>query len=390
MTLATFLLVAVAATQAVDVPPGSPAEPSASALQSPDTLSAPPLVTTAEECPPSAESDYREGFEALAKRKDRQALEAFERVLAVCPQHASAAELARLARTRLGPKAPRKTPEARPAPAPGAQLAEAALEDGERTTGGARASVAVVQSIHGAAQGILLCAIADCPERGYPTAGLLGASLGLGGALLGTQDGIRPGQAAAINSGTVWGFWFGIASLLAFDLEGDDALGATIVSGAGFTGIGIMVAMLARPTAGQVSMANSGGLWAGVLTALFLATSDRNDTQVFFGAELGATAGGILAFSLLSQTVSVSRGRMLLIDTGGIIGAMAGASIIYSFGGNDSGDAMLVGAGLGALGGLAFTTYLTRNFDGRNVPEVTLAPAVLGRGGTGLALAGRF
>ncbi|WP_426756848.1 hypothetical protein [Myxococcus sp. Y35] len=335
-------------------------------------------MSTPDACAPSAEADYSAGFDALVGGDDSKALELFERALAACPQHPYATELARLSRARLQP---------------GGQLATAAASEvgRESRSRGARASLVVVQTMHGAAQGILLCAIGDCSGQGYVAASLLGAGAGAASSLLLTREGITDGQAAVINSGTVWGFWFGVASLLAFDLDSDEAFGAAILGGAGFTGVGILLAHLVNPTSGQVSLANSGGLWAGAVTALFLGAADSNTTQDFFAVELGATAVGILSMAILSKSVAVSRGRMLIIDAGGILGGLAGASAVYlASAGDDSADAILVGSGFGVLGGLALTTYLTRNFDAPDAPQVTLAPLTTKHGGTGVSVFGRF
>ncbi|NVJ27902.1 hypothetical protein HUW62_42530 [Myxococcus sp. AM011] len=376
MTLATLLLVALSTTQVVDEARTGPDSPT---RLSSETLTAPPLMTSPEACPPEAEARYNEGFDALIRGNDSEAAEAFAEVLSVCPQHAYASELGRLTRARLKP---------------GAKLAQAAVyENTERRSGGAVASLTVVQTLHGATQGILLCAIAECRDQNYVAASMLGAGAGVTSALLLSQGGITSGQAAVINSGTVWGFWFGTASMQAFDLEGDDALGAVVVGGAGFTGVGVLLANLVNPTAGQVSMANSGGLWAGVVTALFLATSESDDTKSFFAAELAATSAGIIGLAVLSRSVPVSRGRMLLIDAGGIVGGLLGASTMYTFTGGDNGangDAILISAGVGALGGLALTAYLTRNFDAPRVPQVMLTPTLMGKEGAGMALAGQF
>ncbi|WIG94803.1 hypothetical protein [Myxococcus sp. SDU36] len=370
MTLATLLLLATLAAQSPEAPPS----PEATA---PEAVTSPPLMSTPEACAPGSEADYSAGFDALVSGDDAKALALFERVLAACPQHPHATELARLSRTRL---------------VPGGRLATAAAREVGRAprSSAARASLVVVQTLHGAAQGVLLCAIGDCSGQGYAAVSLLGAGAGAASSWLLTRGGVTDGQAAVINSGTVWGFWFGVATLLAFDLEGDNALGAAILGGAGFTGVGVLLAHLVSPTSGQVSLANSGGLWAGVVTALFLATSDSNDTRGFFAAELGATAAGILSMAILSKYVPVSRGRMLLIDAGGILGGMVGASAVYLTAGNDAGDAILLGSGIGVLGGLALTTYLTRNFDLPDAPQVTLAPLTTSRGGTGVSMVGRF
>ncbi|MBZ4418739.1 hypothetical protein [Myxococcus sp. RHSTA-1-4] len=372
MSLATLLLLTLAAAQA------TPTEPPPKAPREPATVTAPPLVPTPEACPASAESDYTEGFHALVEGRDREALESFERVLAACPQHPYATELLRLARTRL---------------IPGGRLAAAAASElgPEGRSDSALAAMTVVQTLHGAAQGVLLCAIAECSGQAFAGASVLGAGAGAASVLLlAKEHGVTSGQAAAINSGTVWGFWFGIASLLALDLEGDEAIGAAMLGGAGFTGVGIALALVARPTAGQVSMANSGGLWTGAVTALLLATSDSDDTQTFFAVELGATAAGIVVLGVLSNTFTVSRGRMLIIDAGGIIGGLLGAAATYVAAGDDAGDSILVGSAVGVVGGLALTTYLTRNFDAPEAPQATLTPALLGRDGMGVAVLGRF
>jgi hypothetical protein len=367
MTLATLLLVTLSAAQA---------PPSTDTPWQPPPISTPPVVAAPEACTAGTEADYTDGFEALVRGRDAEALEALQLVLAACPQHPYAPELVRLARARL---------------TPGGQLAlAAASETGpERRSSAGLAAMTVTQTLHGATQGLLLCAIAECSGQGYAAVSLLGAGAGVAGTLLLARDGVTSGQAAVINSGTVWGFWFGITSLLALDLEGDNALAAPMLGGAGFTGVGILLAATARPTAGQVSMANSGGLWTGVVTALLLATSNSGDTSTFFAIELGATSAGIITLAALSDTVSVSRGRMLIIDAGGIVGGLLGATATFLAAGDD-GDAVFVGCAAGVLGGLGLTAYLTRDFDARDAPQAVLTPALLGRDGAGLALVGSF
>jgi hypothetical protein len=207
-----------------------------------------------------------------------------------------------------------------------------------------------------------------------------------------TKGGLTPGQAAAINSGTVWGFGYGLATIGSMDLDGDEALGSVVVGALGFTGLGVLIAELANPTAGQVSLANSGGLWAGVMTGLILATQDSDDSSVFFGIEQGVVGAGILTLALVSRTLDISRGRVLLIDAGGILGGLVGLSTLFLILGDD-GDAnpLLVGTAVGVGVGLATTAALTRDFDAPDAPSVAFAPAAMGRhGGMGLAMVGQF
>ncbi|MFP2899949.1 hypothetical protein, partial [Corallococcus sp. 4LFB] len=299
-----------------------------------------------------------------------------------------APELARLARTRLDP---------------GARLAQDTLarpvvssEEGPSQEGpskGARASLTIVQTMHGITQGILLCAISHCQDtRAYVAVSLLGGGAGAALSLLTTQSGLTQGQAAAINSGTVWGFGYGLASIGSLDLDGDASTGAVMAGALGFTGLGILVAELARPTAGQVSLANSGGLWSGVVAALIMGTQDDNDARAFFGIEQGVVGAGLLTFALVSRSLDISRGRVLLIDAGGLLGGLMGLSALFLAFNDGHGDVLLVGTAVGVVAGLGTATFLTRDFDGPDdAPAVSVIPATLGRhGGLGLAVLGQF
>ncbi|RYZ36985.1 MAG: hypothetical protein EOO71_29755 [Myxococcaceae bacterium] len=381
MFLAPFVLAVLVAAQ-----PGSPARDDAPAVP-PDsavlrTMPSPPLVEAPlEAC--AAESDYVAGFDALVRGEDARAVESLERVVEACPRHPYAPELARLARARL---------------TPGGRLAQETLArpvvvSEEGTSRGARASLTILQTMHGITQGILLCSIAGCDDsRAYVAVSLLGGGAGAAAALLLTQSGLTPGQAAAINSGTVWGFGYGLSSIGSFDLDGDNAIASAMVGGLGFTGLGILIAEFANPTAGQVSMANSGGLWAGVLAGLLMATQESNETQTFFAVEQVVVAGGLVSMALVSRNLDISRGRMLLIDSGGILGGLTGLSALFLLLGDDADeDVYLVGAATGVVAGLAATAFLTRNFDAPDAPAVSIVPAVMGRhGGMGLAMLGRF
>ncbi|QAT82277.1 hypothetical protein EJ065_0670 [Corallococcus coralloides] len=381
MVLAPFVLAVLVAAQ----PGPSSREAAAPAsVTSSGAVSAPPLVASEEAC--AAESDYAAGFDALVRGQDAQALELLERVMLVCPGHPYAPELARLARTRLEPGARlAQDTLARPVVA----APETSVEGPSK---GARASLTVVQTLHGITQGILLCEISNCQDgRAYVAVSLLGGGAGAAISLLATRSGLTQGQAAAINSGTVWGFGYGLASIGSFDLDGDSSTGAVMAGALGFTGLGLLVAEFARPTAGQVSLTNSGGLWAGVVAGLLMATQS-GETQDFFIIEQGVVGAGLLTFALVSRHLDISRGRVLLIDAGGILGGLMGLSALFLVLDDDHGDALLVGTAVGVLAGLGTATFLTRDFDAPdNTPAVSVVPAAMGRhGGMGLAVLGQF
>ncbi|MGE6756903.1 hypothetical protein ACQKGO_02730 [Corallococcus interemptor] len=377
MVLAPFVLAVLVAAQPGPSPQGGSTPPGA--------MSAPPLVAGEEAC--AAESDYAAGFDALVRGQDAQALELLERVMLVCPGHPYAPELARLARTRLEPGA-RLAQDTLTRPV----VAESEASSKEAPSKGARASLTVVQTLHGITQGILLCEIANCQDtRAYVAVSLLGGGAGAALSLLATRSGLTPGQAAAINSGTVWGFGYGLSSIGSFDLDGDSSTGAVMAGALGFTGLGILVAELARPTAGQVSLTNSGGLWAGVVAGLLMATQS-GETQDFFIIEQGVVSASLITFALVSRHLEISRGRVLLIDAGGILGGLVGLSALFLALNDDHGDALLVGTAVGVVAGLGTATLLTRDFDApEDVPAVSIFPAAMGRhGGMGLAVLGQF
>ncbi|RKH42514.1 hypothetical protein D7Y23_31185 [Corallococcus sp. AB050B] len=377
MVLAPFILAVLVAAQPGPSPQGGSAPPGA--------MSAPPLVAGEEAC--AADSDYAAGFDALVHGQDAQALELLERVIQVCPGHPYAPELARLARTRMDPAARlAQDTLARPV------VAEPGVIPKEPPSQGARASLTVVQTLHGITQGAMLCSISNCQDgRAFVAVSLLGGGAGAAISMLATRGGLTQGQAAAINSGTLWGFGYGLASGSSFDLDGDSSTGAVMAGALGFTGLGILVAEFARPTAGQVSLTNSGGLWAGVVAGLLMATQS-GETRDFVALEQGVVGAGLVTFALVSRNLDISQGRVLLIDAGGILGGLVGLSALFLVLDSDHGDALLVGTAAGVVAGLGTATLLTRDFDAPDdVPAVSIFPAAMGRhGGMGLAVLGQF
>jgi hypothetical protein len=140
-----------------------------------------------------------------------------------------------------------------------------------------------------------------------------------------------------------------------------------------------------HPTAGQVALANSGGQWAGVLTGLVLAASrtgasDREASIALMAAVDAGIAGG--AF-LASQRPEVSRAQTLVIDAGGIVGAVGGGGLGVVISGNFGDRTTPALAAVGAAVGLGAAAYFTRDWnEGRASSLHTyLAPPEHGRGG---------
>jgi hypothetical protein len=219
---------------------------------------------------------------------------------------------------------------------------------------------------------------------------LLGAGTGALGSWLLSRPGLTPGQAQVINAGSFWGTWYGTLGAMLLALPTDRGIGLMMGSSLGMTGVGVLFAHYGRPLSGQVSMANSGGLWAGILTAAFLgALSPNRSSELFLFAELLATGTGLTSLGILSVFHPVSRGRMVLIDMGGLVGGLIGFFTPFVLGTHPQLQPVLLSTGVGMAVGLAGATLLTRGVDAPEAPAVTLAPTAL-PGGAGLSLAGRF
>lgn len=324
-------------------------------------------------CSPEAERSYQEGFDALSEDRVEEAERAFSRALAVCPNHPVAAEMRRLARAR------------------GARLSSGVPEEDEgeaRPTLLAWGELVAFQTLHGVAQGLLLCAAADCQDaRALSLAGFAGASVAAGLSVLGFRK-VTSGQSLAINSGTGWGAWNAIALSILLDPE-DGRTVAGLVSGVTAAGTlgGIAVAVLLDPRNGSVSLANSTGIWLGVMTLFISIAAEANFEDTTIPIELAVTNVALLGGAVASQFTDISRGRVLLIDAGGVVGLLLGLGVAALI--NSELPPGLLGTlpTIGIAGGLIGTYFLTAPIDAH---DEDVADWWVGPSGRGLAVGARF
>lgn len=262
----------------------------------------------------------------------------------------------------------------------------------ESPTGLARGELAFTQTVHGITLGVEFCFLLECnDERAIIGAVLLGTGAGLAGSFLYDPDGIRPGQAATINSGTYWGAWSTLSMSMAFDLvrDGQTFTGLMMLGQLAGTTAGVFLYDNFEPTSGEVSMINSAGLWSGIITAMTLNLAEVNGQTDFWLPLFLITHAAGAGAAYLSRSYSMSRGRVLLIDGSGLLGGLLGASaVVLTAGSNASSDAVQTSMILGITGGLALGTYLSRDFDG---PDINASVAVVPtEGGAMLTLGSVF
>lgn len=201
-----------------------------------------------------------------------------------------------------------------------------------------------------------LCVNNCTSDREYAAAYTLSVGGSLALSVLASRNGIHRGEAQLYNSAQTWGSWNALAFNDGF-AETEQEAAVSIGSQLGGLAAGIGLWQTWRPTQGDVALANSGFVWTTVMTLFGHLAANEEPTlrRTVLAGDLG-----ILAGALLSTQVKMSRGRTMLIDLGGVLGAMGGGLIAL---GTDSeqgaGTALLVGTGAG----LGIAAYATRYWD---------------------------
>lgn len=322
---------------------------------------------------------YDRAFEALAAGDADSARALLTRLRGEFPGHPASDRAASRLAELDGPAAP----------PPGATEPASTARPGDRPghespSQQARAELALTMTVHGILLGADICEMVECEGSSRAWAATLMAS---GGAALGlslylTRDGIRQGRAQLLDSAMTWGSW---NSLLLTDglAEGPTEAGYQVASQAGGLALGMGLWHVWRPTSGQVALANTGGVWTVVLTLLAHGMAEESpslDTIVLAG-DAGLLLGGLVS----NEIAHISRGRTLLIDTGGVLGFLTGGLAAVIADPREEGSAFTY-MFVGTAAGLGLSTYVTRDWDVPEVGSMRMAASPMGRRGWGATL----
>jgi hypothetical protein len=352
--------------------PEPPAAPGPAAAPEPPAASADPAWTL-----------YHQAFLDNVLLRNERARASLQAILREHPEHPAARFAQELLQTMDAPAAQLPVPE------------DDERYGSRRPSGLARAELASFQTLAGIGAAGMLCGLAECDDgRVVVTVLTLGAGAGLAGSLVGSRHGISPGRALAINSGTMWGVWNGVAVAVVADADDKGVFGSILAGQLIGTLGGALVGVFTDPTAGDVSLATSGGLWMGGLMFMLHGLSDfAADGKVVMLTTLLASDAGLLGGALLSalDIYPMSRSRALLIDSGGVMGTLLGMGISVLVKGDvESAPAFFGPALAGMLAGLTATTYFTRNWDAPELPaDVAVAVGPM-EGGATVMVGGRF
>jgi hypothetical protein len=317
---------------------------------------------------------------ALARGQKSEAIKLFERLRAEYPTHplASRAE-AGLQAVDLALAEPAgqiggSGPPPRVDQSQASERATRQAREQRETTATARAELVFFQTLHGIGLGAEACLIAGCEDsQPWVLSLMVGAGAGVGLSLHFSSDGVTPGLARSLTSGTEWGLYNGLMLGLAtraFERADEGQRAVALGLGLGQLvglGAGGLLYSAFKPTAGQVSLASSGGIWTTVtvMLGLVLLSPDIEDERVVFSTALIASDLGLLGGSFLARYQPMSASRVLLIDAGAIVGLLGGVGMAVLGGGDDVAPELVGGLGLlGTATGLALSYYFTRNWDG--------------------------
>jgi hypothetical protein len=347
----------------------------------------------AEEADRKAWTLLERALDALAQRDEAAARRYLEKLHAEYPEH-PAAKVSENALETLGGQ---RSSSFLGGPAEDQQPSTRPRAGGERPSGTARAELAVFQTINGLAVAAELCGVAECEDPRLVIGGLAGgAGLGLGLSLYATRDGITPGQALALNSGTFWGFANGLAIHGALEQQSFNPRRLPgLLAGGQLLGLGAsqLLYMNFRPDAGDVALMNTAGFWAGTFALLINGIAETQEIQAVALSTMAAFNVGLLGGGILSKYYPMSRGRAFVIDAGGLVGSLTGVGAYLFFTGGDGGpQGGFTSAVIGGVAGLGLSTYLTRKWDADEslFGDMQLMLAPTGDGGATVGVGRRF
>lgn len=362
-------------------------EPTITATTTPDITT---TATIAEIIDPAWER-YHDAFLAVVRGDTQKGRSLLQSVVDDFGQH-PATDLAAEVLALLPPDAPTGPPPPPPPSKPSEPKDPFAPEDPSPL---ARAELATFQTLYGITAGGFMCGAGECSDARVVVGLLaLGGGVGLGASLYGTRHGITPGRAQTINAASGWGIFNGLTLSLALDFESTGVFGMLLAGQAAGVVSALAINHLRDPRGGDVSRATSFGMWAGALTLYlhglfeFEADGTALAASLLIASDAGLIVGGALNYNDIAP---MTRGRVLLIDAGGVVGGLLGMGTVVLVSGDvGDGKAFFTAAILGTLGGLGLATYASRDWDVVDAPNVTVGVLPNGEGGGSFFVGGRF
>lgn len=241
----------------------------------------------------------------------------------------------------------------------------AAVRAGSGTNEG-RGRLVLWSSLYGIWYGVATDILFDIDgDRAVILPPLVGMAAGLGISLAATRNmHLTVGEAWTIITGLDYGTFNGALWAGGFDMSDKGVVGTAMATSIAATSVGLLVASTYSPSAGDIELVRSSLLWStigGFLGTAALAPDAS--TQSMFKATAAAMDVGLIIGVALANSYELSRNRVLIIDAGALAGGLTGLGIAWLAAGS-SGEQVLPGAALGGmLAGIAVAAYATRDLD---------------------------
>jgi hypothetical protein len=279
-------------------------------------------------------------------------------------------------------------PTAGPLAAPARALADVARElslrgrfvlraPGAAADRGGRGELILYSTVYGIWVGDAIGVLANVGDpKAYALLSVGGGAAGAGLAAFLTRTGpMSEGRASTIDSAATWGTFNGAMIAALSDADGRGVVGAAVAGGLASLATAALVTSERAPSAGSAALASSGGIWglgAGLLSLAVLGDSTAHTQQLVV---LGAADLGLVAGAVVGSRIEISRGHVLILDAGAVLGTLAGLAVPLIADDRRSGAYGVAGlCGLGA--GVATAAWLSRDWE---APEtrVSAAPVVM-------------
>lgn len=130
---------------------------------------------------------------------------------------------------------------------------------------------------------------------------IIASAVGIGGGMLAARQDIRPGTATSATLGSLWGSWFGLATSILADLEGDPTWATVMLTGnAGLVG-GALVGSRVPLSRSRARMISVGGLIGGVGGLGLVLIADVDDENTAIGVTLAGSVAGLALGGVLTR-----------------------------------------------------------------------------------------
>ena len=184
-----------------------------------------------------------------------------------------------------------------------------------------------------------------------------------------SKYGVNEAQGSMFNSSLLWGVLNGTGGGLALDVDAEQMLWSTLVTGWTGQAVGILFAANVDRTAGQVGLMNTVGTWAAAETLLVMGIAEVDHSSTYATVGTLAVDLGLLAGAFVSSNGVLGRGvsqeRTRLLDLGALAGGLAAPAALFMVYGPEENlpQWYLTAVAIGIPAGIGTAWYLTRDYD---------------------------